>query len=110
MTSNKVATTRAPADEALIPPAPYGRNVQLLRLLGLAVMVGMSAFLAVVTHAPLTAVVMVSEMTSGYGLVPALVLASLAGYYVSSELHPRSIYAYSIPQDHPTQNTPSLRL
>ncbi|MBI3575515.1 MAG: chloride channel protein [Gammaproteobacteria bacterium] len=73
-------------------------------------LVGMSAFLAAVTHAPLTAVVMVSEMTSGYGLVPALVLASLAGYYVSSVLHPGSIYAQSIPQDHPTQNTPSIRL
>ena len=73
-------------------------------------LVGMSAFLAAVTHAPLTAVVMVSEMTSGYGLVPALVLASLAGYYVSSVLHPGSIYAHSIPQNHPTQNMPSMRL
>jgi CIC family chloride channel protein len=71
---------------------------------------GMSGFLAAVTHAPLTAVVMVSEMTSGYGLVPALALASLAGYYISSVLHPASIYAHSIPQDHPTQTTPSIRL
>lgn len=73
-------------------------------------LVGMSAFLAAVTHAPLTAVVMVSEMTSGYSLVPALVLASLAGYYVSSVLHPGSIYAQSIPQSHPTQNAPSAHL
>ena len=73
-------------------------------------LVGMSAFLAAGTHAPLTAVVMVSEMTSGYGLIPALVLASLASYYVSSVLHPGSIYAQSIPQDHPTQSIPSIRL
>ncbi len=73
-------------------------------------LVGMSAFLAAVTHAPLTAVVMVSEMTAGYGLVPALVLASLAGYYVSSVLHPGSIYARSIPQDHPTQTLPFTHL
>jgi len=73
-------------------------------------LVGMSAFLAAVTHAPLTAVVMVSEMTSGYDLVPALVLASLTGYYVSSVLHPGSIYALSIPQDNPTQNIPPMRL
>jgi len=73
-------------------------------------LVGMSGLLAAVTHAPLTAVVMVSEMTSGYGLVPALVLSSLAGYYVSSVLHPRSIYAQSIPQNHPTQVTPSTHL
>lgn len=71
---------------------------------------GMSGFLAAVTHAPLTAVVMVSEMTSGYGLVPALALSSLAGYYVSSVLHPASIYAHSIPQNHPTQTTPAVRL
>ncbi len=89
-------------------------NVVQLMLPGVSMtaytLVGMSAFLAAVTHAPLTAVVMVSEMTAGYGLVPALVLASLAGYYVSSVLHPASIYAGSIPQDHPTQNMPSTHL
>jgi len=73
-------------------------------------LVGMSGFLAAVTHAPLTAVMMVSEMTSGYDLVPALVLASLAGHYVSSVLHPPSIYARSVPADHPTQNPPTIFL
>ncbi len=73
-------------------------------------LVGMSAFLAAVTHAPLTAVVMISEMTAGYDLVPALALASLAGYYISSVLHPGSIYARSIPQSHPTQTLPSTHL
>jgi hypothetical protein len=38
------------------------------------------------------------------------VLASLAGYYVSSVLHPGSIYARSIPQDHPTQTLPFTHL
>ncbi len=73
-------------------------------------LVGMSAFLAAVTHAPLTAVVMISEMTAGYDLVPALVLASLAAYYVSSVLHPGSIYARSIPGNHPTQTLPTTHL
>ena len=73
-------------------------------------LVGMSAFLAAVTHAPLTAVVMISEMTAGYDLVPALVLASLAAYYVSSVLHPGSIYARSIPGNHPTQTLPTMHL
>ncbi len=73
-------------------------------------LVGMSAFLAAVTHAPLTAVVMISEMTAGYDLVPALALASLAGYYISSVLHPASIYAHSIPQTHPTQSLPTTYL
>ena len=53
---------------------------------------------------------MVSEMTPGYGLVPALVLVSLAGDHVSSVLHPGSIHAHSIPQDHPTQTMPSTPL
>lgn len=73
-------------------------------------LVGMSAFLAAVTHAPLTAVVMISEMTSGYTLLPALVLASMAGYYVSSVLHPASIYAHSIPQKYPTESAPPPHL
>ena len=72
-------------------------------------LVGMSAFLAAVTHAPFTAVIMVSEMTSGYDLLLALVLASLAGYYISSVLHPGSIYARSIPDTHPTQTPPLPR-
>jgi len=49
----------------------------------------MSAFLAAVTHAPLTAVVMVSEMTSGYGLIPILVLASLSRYCIRDRFMPR---------------------
>ena len=72
-------------------------------------LVGMSGFLAAVTHAPFTAVIMVSEMTSGYDLLLALVLASLAGYYISSVLHPGSIYARSIPDTHPTQIPPLPR-
>jgi CIC family chloride channel protein len=66
-------------------------------------LVGMSALLSAVTHAPLTAVVMVSEMTSGYDLVPALVMGSLSAYYISSIIQPHSIYAQSIPYNHPTQ-------
>lgn len=69
-------------------------------------LVGMSALLAAVTHAPLTAVVMMSEMTSGYSLMPALVVGSLSAYYVSSALQPHSIYAHSVPDNHPTQTAP----
>jgi CIC family chloride channel protein len=72
-------------------------------------LVGMSALLSAVTHAPLTAVVMVSEMTSGYDLVPALVMGSLSAYYISSIIQPRSIYAHSIPNNHPTQTAPLSR-
>lgn len=67
-------------------------------------LVGMGAFLAAVTHAPLTAVVMVSEMTFGFTLLPAIALGCLIGYYVSSMLHETSIYAQSKPMTHPTEH------
>lgn len=67
-------------------------------------LVGMGAFLAAVTHAPLTAVVMVSEMTFGFTLVPALTLGCLSGYYISSLLHPTSVYAHAKPPTHPTEH------
>ena len=67
-------------------------------------LVGMGAFLAAVTHAPLTAVVMVSEMTFGFTLVPALTLGCLSGYYISSVLNPASVYSHSKPSTHPTEH------
>ncbi|MDA8417694.1 MAG: chloride channel protein [Desulfobacteraceae bacterium] len=67
-------------------------------------LVGMGAFLAAVTHAPLTAVVMVSEMSFGFTLVPALALGCLSGYYVSMVLHGGSVYAHSKPSTHPTEH------
>lgn len=70
-------------------------------------LVGMGAFLAAVTHAPFTAVVMVSEMTFGFTLVPALTLGCLSGYYVSSMLHPASVYGHSKPPTHPTEHLES---
>ncbi|MGB9713037.1 MAG: chloride channel protein [Dissulfurimicrobium sp.] len=66
--------------------------------------VGMGAFLAAVTHAPLTSVIMVSEMTFGFTLVPALTLGCLSGYYVSASLHPASVYGHSKPPTHPTEH------
>ena len=42
-----MATTGAPADVEFNPPSPHGRNVQLLRLLGLAAMVGILGALPV---------------------------------------------------------------
>ena len=47
MTGNKEATTPAPADAGFDPPSRYGRNVQLLRMMGLAVTIGVLGALAV---------------------------------------------------------------
>jgi CIC family chloride channel protein len=54
--------------------------------------IGMGAFLAATTHAPLMSFLIVFEMTLEYQLVPALMLSCLAAYHVSRALRPQSIY------------------
>ncbi len=54
--------------------------------------IGMGAFLAATTHAPLMSFLIVFEMTLEYQLVPALMLACLAAYHVSRAIRPHSIY------------------
>jgi chloride channel protein, CIC family len=54
--------------------------------------VGMGAFVAATTHAPLMSFLIVFEMTLEYQLVPALMLACLAAYHVSRAIRPESIY------------------
>jgi H+/Cl- antiporter ClcA len=53
---------------------------------------GMGAFLAATTHAPLMSFLIVFEMTLEYQLVPALMLACLTAYHVSRAIRPDSIY------------------
>jgi CIC family chloride channel protein len=66
---------------------------QLPEPLGAAV--GMGAFLAASTHAPLTSVLMVFEMTENYTVVAPLMLACVLAFSVSRLLRPDSIYASS---------------
>jgi CIC family chloride channel protein len=54
--------------------------------------IGMGAFLAATTHAPLMSFLIVFEMTLEYQLVPALMLACLAAYHVSRAIRSQSIY------------------
>ncbi len=56
-------------------------------------LVGMGSFLAGVTHAPLTAILMLFEMTRDYGIVLPLMLACVVAYYTSRAIEPRSMYA-----------------
>jgi CIC family chloride channel protein len=58
-----------------------------------AVAVGMGAFLAACTHAPLMSILMLFEMTASYGIVVPLMAACVLGYSVSRLLRDRSIYA-----------------
>lgn len=57
--------------------------------------IGMGAFLAASTHAPLTSVLMIFEMTENYAVVSPLMLACVLAYSVSRLLRPASIYASS---------------
>jgi CIC family chloride channel protein len=56
-------------------------------------LVGMGAFLAATTHAPLMAILMIFEMTLDYDVVLPLMLACVASFFTASALGARSIYA-----------------
>ena len=52
-----------------------------------AVAIGMGAFLAACTHAPLMSILMLFEMTESYSIVVPLMAACVLGYSVSRLLH-----------------------
>lgn len=56
-------------------------------------LVGMGAFLAGATHAPLTAILMLFEMTLDYGIVLPLMLACVTAYYTARAIDPDSLYS-----------------
>jgi CIC family chloride channel protein len=59
---------------------------------GAMALVGMAGLVAGATHAPLTAIMMVFEMTRDYGLILPLMLTAVLAYAVAHRLHPDSIY------------------
>lgn len=59
-------------------------------------LVGMAAFLAGTTRAPLMAMMIVFEMTLDYGTVLPLMLACVAAYYTSCAIRQPSIYAHAL--------------
>jgi CIC family chloride channel protein len=56
-------------------------------------LVGMGAFLAAVTHAPIMAIIMIFELTLDYQIILPLMLACVVAYYTSVSIEKRSIYA-----------------
>lgn len=56
------------------------------------VMVGMGAFLASVTYAPLMCILMIFEMTLSYEVVLPLMLACVIGHHIAQRIRPSSIY------------------
>ena len=59
-------------------------------------LVGMGAFLAATTHAPLMAIIMIFELTLDYQIILPLMLACVVGYYTSVSIEKRSIYAEAL--------------
>jgi CIC family chloride channel protein len=56
------------------------------------VMVGMGAFLASVTYAPLMCILMIFEMTLSYEVILPLMLACVIGHHIAQSIRPHSIY------------------
>lgn len=55
--------------------------------------VGMGALVAASTHAPITGILLVFEMTNDYALVLPLMLATVISYVVAHRLEPDSLYS-----------------
>jgi CIC family chloride channel protein len=58
----------------------------------LLVVVGMGAFLAAVTHAPLMASFMIVELTGAWHALPIAIILNLLACFISRRLSPRSLY------------------
>ncbi|PYK16752.1 MAG: hypothetical protein DME55_11485 [Verrucomicrobia bacterium] len=59
-------------------------------------LVGMGAFLAATTHAPIMAIIMIFEITLDYQIILPLMLACVVAYYTSVSIEKRSIYAEAL--------------
>jgi CIC family chloride channel protein len=56
-------------------------------------LVGMGAFLAAATHAPIMAIIMIFELTLDHEIILPLMLACVIAYYTSVKIEKRSIYS-----------------
>jgi len=55
-------------------------------------LMGMAALVGATLHAPVTAILLLFELSRDYALVPSLMLAGIVGTVVSRRLHPWSLY------------------
>jgi len=63
---------------------------------GAYALVGMAAFFSAAAHAPITAVLIVFEMSGDYRLILPLMFATVISTLVSERLHPESIYSLKL--------------
>jgi CIC family chloride channel protein len=66
---------------------------------GAFALVGMGAFFAAVIRAPITSVLIIFEMTGGYGLILPLMIANMTAYGLARRLRPTPIYEALLEQD-----------
>ncbi len=59
-------------------------------------LVGMGAFLAATTHAPIMAMLMLFELTLDYQIILPLMLVCVVAFYISSGIEKNSIYSESL--------------
>jgi chloride channel protein, CIC family len=69
------------------------------RQIGAFALVGMGAVFAGVVRAPITSVLIIFEMTGGYGLVLPLMLANMTSFILARKLRPTPIYEALLQQD-----------
>ena len=67
--------------------------------LGAFALVGMGAVFAGVIRAPITSVLIIFEMTGGYGLVLPLMLANMTSYVLARRFRPIPVYEALLEQD-----------
>jgi len=77
--------------QLLLPIWP-GHNLQAEAF----VVVGMGAFLAASTHAPIMAIIIIFELTLDYPIILPLMLACVVAHYTSLAFEKKSIYADSL--------------
>ena len=59
-------------------------------------LVGMAAVVAATTHAPLTAIIMIFELTSNYHIILPVMLATIVASVLSITMQPESIYTLKL--------------
>lgn len=72
-------------------------------------MVGMGAFLAAATHAPLMAILMIFEMTLSYQVMLPLMLSCVVAYFVSRAIGKTSMYEVTLRRNQEEQERNRLR-
>lgn len=61
-------------------------------------LVGMAGLMAGIMHAPLTAIFLIAEITSGYGLFIPLMITAGISFFITSQVQPHSVYTIELAQ------------